>query len=325
LDEHAFVVEGHRPAHGTRRNRHIGERENGGAVTGDIEQGGRGGRELFSFRLLGRGSCLGMAAGKSGVAEGGAEPVGGYVGVRAGVLFGADVVEGGDGERVDGRWGEQRIAAALDGEEADAALFSSGDGGGEGGSVAGSVAGEEAEKDVAGQSRAEDLLVGPMALVEVEIVLSGLLGDGAFGIGGLEASALSHLLEGAELDRMRAVGIGTVRKLRLRRRGYGNGSFLGRNGVDRGLLDRLAARRGAEGGQQGCGQQDRLGWGSVHGDPSVPAGYMSPGRMSPGPIGGCGDLTPELEDSRNYERAACERLPFAIPVSSRLEQTRRSL
>jgi hypothetical protein len=179
-----------------------------------------------------------------------------------------------------------------------------------------------------------------MALVEVEIGISGLLGKGAFLVGGLEAIARSHLVEGADLDRRRAVGIETVRKLRLRRRGCGNGSFSGRSRVDRRLLDRLAedrltgdrltgdrlaedrlaARRGAKGGQQ-----DRWGWDSVHGERRVPAGYMSPGqmnpaRMCPGPMGpsrtrpGPNEKTAEI--AKGQPVRGC---PFAIAVSSRLE------
>ena len=55
-----------------------------------VVERGRGERKLFSFRVPGGGGCQGMAAGRSGIAEGCAEPVGGYVGVRAGVLFDGD-------------------------------------------------------------------------------------------------------------------------------------------------------------------------------------------------------------------------------------------
>jgi hypothetical protein len=90
FDVHAFAVKGHRPAHGSRPSGHICERKNGAAVTADSNERGRGERKLFSFRVPGGGGCQGMAAGRSGIVEGCAEPVGGYVGVRAGVLFDGD-------------------------------------------------------------------------------------------------------------------------------------------------------------------------------------------------------------------------------------------
>ena len=57
-----------------------------------------------------------------------------------------------------------------------------------------------------GQSRAKDLLVDPVALVEAELGISGLLGEGAFLVGGLEAIAQSHLVEDVVLDRRRRWG-----------------------------------------------------------------------------------------------------------------------
>ena len=150
------------------------------------------------------------------------------------------MVEDGDGERIDGSRRKKRISAALDGDDADAALLPAGDRGGVNGRVASSAVADVAEKDVVGKSRAEDLLGGSGALVELKIRISGQLRDRALSIGRLAAIALGHLIERAELDRMKSVGIEAVRELWLERRRSGNGSFVGRGRIRRGLLDRLA-------------------------------------------------------------------------------------
>jgi hypothetical protein len=79
------------------------------------------------------------------------------------------VVEDGDGERIDGSRREKRIAAALNGDDADEALLPAGDRGGENGRVASSAVAGVAERDVVGKSRAEDLRGGSGALVELKI------------------------------------------------------------------------------------------------------------------------------------------------------------
>src|SRR5580658_11066110 len=116
-----------------------------------------------------------MAPGKRRVAEAGAEPVGslggalGRIRFRGGILFCANVIEGGNGERIDGRGREKRIAAPLDGDDADPAFVSAGNRRSEHAHVADAVVAQEAEKDVIGEDGTDDLLIAPLALVKVEV------------------------------------------------------------------------------------------------------------------------------------------------------------
>ena len=99
LEQLAFAVEDHRPLHGVRGGCHV-RKANDGSVLVDEEgwRHGKGGQLLLLREGGGVGDLRG-SAGKGGVAQAGTYPVG--RGVE--LFFGADVVEGRDGEGIDGR------------------------------------------------------------------------------------------------------------------------------------------------------------------------------------------------------------------------------
>src|SRR5580698_1086448 len=198
--------------------------------------------------MIAEGRGLGMAAGKRGVAEAGAEPVGRFGWVHVGIFFGANVIEGGDGERIDGRGRKERVAAALNGNDADPAFAAARNRRGEHAHVARAVVAQEAEKDVVGKRGTDDLLVAPLALVEIEVVEFYVLGDGALGIGSLKAIILGHLVHCEKRYRMRAVRIETVGEVRLEAYRGGDGLFLGRVRVGGHFCGGLAPHRSAESG-----------------------------------------------------------------------------
>jgi hypothetical protein len=109
LQQFSLAVEDHVPLHELRARRHIRERNNFAAMDWN-RQFSRDGRRGFPvIGVLGQLRGHRMPTRQRGVAEAISQPVL----IRVLMLLRPDVIEGRDGERVDGRRRKERIAAHL--------------------------------------------------------------------------------------------------------------------------------------------------------------------------------------------------------------------
>ena len=134
------------------------------------------------------GTNLWLRAGESGVAKGVSKPVG----VCGFAFFGANMVEGRNGQRIDWSGRKQGVSALEDGHDAHPAFAIAWDRRGEDAHIAGAVVARVPQEEMIREGWADDLAVVPVALRIFKTGESCMLGDRRLRVGEQEAILLSE-------------------------------------------------------------------------------------------------------------------------------------
>ncbi len=183
-----------------------------------------------------------MRAGQGGIAQSSSQPAG----IFPRAFFFQNAIESGDGEGVDWRGREERIAAAQDGNDAHMARAVARDRRGKDANIAFAAVARETQEEMIGQGGTEELLLSPVGELEVEVLGGGALGNGGLRGCGEFAIRLAHLIGREECDGRSGAGRAAGGEGHGALRGHG-----GRAGLRRG--EGLASLRDGGGAEQSKG------------------------------------------------------------------------